>query len=104
MPVEMKIKDLIRLQVIDDFEAQEPPKKIAKRLKKAGIIDRFNYKREIFTLARLANSDCIYLHPQTRRCTVYDKRPDICRNHPQVGPRPGYCAYQKRKSKGKIYV
>lgn len=96
MPVEMKIKDLIRLEVIDEFESLEPAKKIARRLKKEGIIDRFNHKRQIFTLARLANSDCIYLHPRTRACTVYDKRPQICRNHPQVGPRPGYCAYQKR--------
>jgi Fe-S-cluster containining protein len=27
---------------------------------------------------------------------VYERRPDTCRNHPQVGPRPGYCAFRRR--------
>lgn len=96
MPVEMKLDDLIQMEVIDPFEAQEPPKKIAKRLKKEGLIDHFNFKREIYTLARRANSDCIYLDPKTRKCTIYDRRPRICRNHPQIGPRPGFCAYSRK--------
>ncbi|MCK5516299.1 MAG: YkgJ family cysteine cluster protein, partial [Desulfobulbaceae bacterium] len=37
--------------------------------------------------------DCLYLDQKTRRCTIYTKRPDTCRNHPQIGPRPGYCAF-----------
>jgi len=24
---------------------------------------------------------------------VYDKRPNTCRKHPQVGPRPNFCPY-----------
>ncbi len=96
MPVEAKLSDLIRMGVVDAFEAEEQPKKIAKRLKKEGLIEHFNGKREVFTLARRANSDCMYLHPTTRRCTIYNVRPDICREHPQVGPRPGFCAYEKR--------
>ena len=99
MPVEMKLTDLVRMGIVDDFEAQEPPRQIAKRLKKERLIDHFNLKREIYTLARRANGDCIYLDFQTRQCTIYDKRPNICRNHPRVGPRPGYCAYKlKRKN------
>jgi len=50
----------------------------------------------IFTLTRMANGDCLYLDRQTRLCTVYAKRPDTCRNHPRIGPRPGYCAYQQK--------
>jgi len=96
MPAEVRVGDLVRMGVVDEFEAQEPAKNIAKRLIKAGIIDHFNHKSGLFTLARLANDDCIYLDGQTRRCTIYDKRPDTCRNHPQVGPRPGFCAYQRR--------
>ncbi|MCF5394086.1 YkgJ family cysteine cluster protein, partial [Pseudomonas syringae] len=23
--------------------------------------------------------------------------PDTCRNHPKVGPRPGYCAYKPKE-------
>jgi len=96
LPVEVRINDLIRMGLADEFEREEPAKLIARRLEKAGIIEHFNHRHEIFTLSRRSNSDCLYLHPQTRRCTIYDKRPDTCRNHPVIGPRPGYCAYRKR--------
>jgi Fe-S-cluster containining protein len=94
MPVEVKLPDLVRLELVDPFEAEhEEPKVIAKRLLKAGLIEHFNFKNSIFTLARRANGDCANLDAKTRRCTVYDKRPNTCRLHPQVGPRPGYCPY-----------
>ncbi|ABA90344.2 protein of unknown function UPF0153 [Syntrophotalea carbinolica DSM 2380] len=94
LPVEVTIEDLVRMELVDAFEVDEPAKEIAKRLRKQGLIDHFNFKSEIFTLARLANDDCIFLDQKSRRCTIYPKRPNTCRNHPQVGPRPGYCAYQ----------
>ncbi len=94
MPVEVKLADLVRLELVDPFEAEhEAPKQIAKRLQKAGLIAHFNFKNSIFTLARRANGDCANLDAKTRRCTVYDKRPNTCRLHPQVGPKPGYCPY-----------
>jgi len=94
MPVEVKLPDLVRLGLVDDFEAQhEPAKQIAKRLTKAGLIEHFNFKNSIFTLARRASGDCHYLDAVTRRCTVYAQRPNTCRLHPQVGPRPGHCPY-----------
>ena len=94
MPVEVKLPDLVRLGLVDDFEAQhEPAKHIAKRLAKAGWIEHFNFKNSIFTLARRASGDCHYLDAVSRRCTVYEKRPNTCRLHPQVGPRPGHCPY-----------
>jgi len=96
LPVEVRIKDLIRIGVVDEFEAGEPPKNVAKRLMKEGIVERFNQKSGIFTLTRLANNDCLYLDRKSRLCTIYDKRPDTCRNHPQIGPRPGYCAYKPK--------
>jgi Fe-S-cluster containining protein len=96
LPVEVKIKDLIRIGVVDEFEKDEPPKNIAKRLQKDGIIERFNQKSGIFTLTRMSNDDCLYLDRKSRLCTIYDKRPDTCRNHPKVGPRPGYCAYKPK--------
>ncbi|MDY0190400.1 MAG: YkgJ family cysteine cluster protein [Desulfuromonas sp.] len=92
--VEVRIPDLIRMGIISEFDQQEPAKKIAKTLKRQGIISHFNFKNEIFTLARKANYDCIYLDSSTRRCTIYAQRPDTCRNHPTVGPRPGFCPYQ----------
>lgn len=84
------------MRVVDPFEMEEPLKLIARRLTKAGIIEHFNHKSERFTLARRANNDCIYLDSTTRRCTIYEQRSETCRNHPQVGPRPGYCAYSPK--------
>lgn len=97
MPVEVRLPDLVRLQLVDDFEAaHEAPKQIARRLEKAGLIEHFNFKHSIFTLARRACGDCGFLEASSRRCTVYEQRPDTCRKHPQVGPRPGHCPYAAR--------
>lgn len=95
MPLELKLPELVRLGLVDAFEAEhELPSRIAKRLIKAKQIDHFNHKQSIFTLARRASGDCMNLDVQTRRCTVYERRPDICRQHPQTrSPRVGYCAY-----------
>ncbi len=102
MPVEVKLRDLVRLGLVDPFEAEhEPPKQIAKRLTKAGTIDHFNFKHEVFTLARRANGDCRFLDALTRRCTVYEQRPQTCRSHPQIGPRPGHCPYERRLDKAR---
>ena len=99
MPVEVRTPDLVRMECIDPFEAEEQPaKRIAKRLMKEGIVDHFNFKNSIFSLTRKANDDCLFLDSQSRRCTIYDKRPDTCRNHPRIGPRPGYCAYRRRQT------
>ena len=97
MPVEVRLPDLVRLTLVDPFEAEhEAPKQIAKRLSKMGAIEHFSAKHEIFTLPRRADGDCQYLDVKTRRCTVYDKRPNTCRKHPQVGPRPNFCPYGRR--------
>ena len=96
MPVEVRFNDLLRIGLVEEFERGEPRKSIAKRLQKEGIVERYNQKAEIFTLVRMANNDCLYLDRKTRLCTIYDKRPDTCRNHPKVGPRPGYCAFKPK--------
>ncbi|WP_459943772.1 YkgJ family cysteine cluster protein [Desulfocastanea catecholica] len=38
----------------------------------------------------------MFLDGRTRRCTIYATRPETCRNHPRVGPRPGYCAFGRK--------
>ena len=96
MPVELRLSDLMRMELVSEFEADGSVKSIAKRLSKEGIIANFHAKSGIFTLAQRANLDCQFLHPVNRRCTIYDKRPDTCRKHPQVGPRPGFCAYEEK--------
>lgn len=95
LPVEVRTADLIRMGLMDAFEADEP-KSVAKRLMQDGIIARFNHKTSIFTLVQHSSGDCLYLDRQTRRCSIYDKRPDTCRNHPTIGPRPGFCAYEQQ--------
>ncbi len=97
LPVEVDVEDLVRMGLLSEFAAQtEPAKTIAKNLAKQGIVEHFNFKSRIFTLTRLSNSNCLYLDPQSRRCTIYHKRPKTCREHPQVGPKPNYCAYIAR--------
>ncbi|MGA3683842.1 YkgJ family cysteine cluster protein, partial [Pseudomonas graminis] len=89
LPVEVKIKDLLRIGIVDEFEQGDNPKNIAKRLQKDGIVERFNQKSGTFTLQRRSNNDCLYLDRKSRLDTIYDKRPDTGRNHPKIGPRPG---------------
>lgn len=96
LPVEVKVKDLIRMDHMDEFELQDNLKHVARRLIKKGVVEHFHSRTETFTLARMASGDCLYLDARTRRCTVYNQRPDTCRNHPQVGPRSGYCAFRKK--------
>jgi len=101
MPVEIRLPDLVRLGLVDAFEAEhEEPRLIARRLVKSKQVERYNQKDGIFTMARRANGDCQFLHATTRRCTVYEQRPATCRKHPQVGPRPGYCPYGAKRAAG----
>ncbi|GAB4089150.1 YkgJ family cysteine cluster protein [Hydrogenophaga soli] len=95
MPLEVRVSDLVRLGLVDEFEAEnEDPARIAKRLQKARVVERYNTKAEVFTMMRRADGDCTWLDAKTRRCTVYEQRPDTCRLHPQKkSPRVGYCAF-----------
>lgn len=97
LPVEVKAPDLIRMKLIDDFELQENLKFIARKLIKRHVVDHFHSKSDTFTLSRMANGDCMFLDSLTRRCTIYEQRPDTCRNHPLIGPRPGYCPFRKKR-------
>lgn len=97
LPVEVRLSDLVRMELITEFEAQPgSEKQIAKMLSKQGIVERLNPKTGIFTLKRMANDDCMYLDTRSRRCTIYEKRPQTCREHPQIGPKPNHCAYIPR--------
>lgn len=95
MPLEVQLSDLVRLGLVDAFEVDNVEHKlIARRLLKTRLIDHYNPRHDIFTMARRASGDCNFLDATTRRCTVYDQRPETCRLHPQKkSPRPGFCAY-----------
>lgn len=94
LPVEVQASDLIRMELMDEFELADDLKHVARRLIKAHLVERYHSKTKTFTLARMANGDCLFLDSRLRRCTIYQTRPDTCRNHPRIGPRSGYCAFR----------
>jgi Fe-S-cluster containining protein len=43
---------------------------------------------------RIFDSVCVFLDQETRRCTVYEARPGVCREYPD-SPRCGYYEFLK---------
>ncbi len=97
LPVEVSVMDLLRLELITEDEAAASLKKVAHRLSRAGKIQSFRAKSQLFILAQRNGRDCIFLN-KDRQCTVYDKRPEVCRSFPKIGPRPGFCPHQKKSA------
>jgi Fe-S-cluster containining protein len=93
MPVEVLPSDLIRMGLCLEFDFELGEKHILRSKKK--FIKSYSKKTGKYTLHQLANKDCLFLDAN-RRCTIYLLRPDTCRHFPQVGARPGYCAYEKK--------
>ncbi len=102
LPVEASAADLIRLGLITEDEACESLKKVARRLEKEGYIQAFVPRTQIFVLEQRNGRDCIFLGKKDRLCTVYEKRPEVCRQFPKIGPRPGYCPGQKTSAMKEI--
>lgn len=97
MPVEIRLQDLIRLGLTDEDEASGSIRKLAKRLMKDGVIKSYREGTEFFMLTQKTNDDCYFLDSKTRLCTVYEKRPETCRDFPSiVGPRIGFCPVQRK--------
>jgi Fe-S-cluster containining protein len=97
MPVEVRSSDLLRLEIISVDEIDQSIKKAAKKLKKSGFISSYREGTDLFMLTQRPNGDCYFLHEKTRLCTVYDKRPDTCREFPSVlGTRVGFCPSEKK--------
>lgn len=91
LPVEANAADLVRLGILGEDEAAGSLKKAARRLTTAGLVHQFRASTGIFTLAQTPGGDCIYLGAD-RQCTVYDRRPGVCRRFPETaGPRVGHC-------------
>jgi len=90
LPVEVSASDLIRLGLIVEEEAAVSLKEVAKKLMKKKVVQAFNAKAQLFILEQRNGRDCLYLG-KDRLCTVYEKRPEVCRAFPKIGPRPGFC-------------
>ena len=100
MPLEVRIEDLIRLELVTPDEVGESTKKdiqkIAKRLQKEKIIRHYRESTGLFLMESLPNGDCRYLNAD-RSCQMYEKRPNVCRQFPErMGLRIGFCPYLKR--------
>ena len=87
----------MRLELITEDEAAASLKKAAKRLMKEGIVRSFLSRTGVFIMEQRAGRDCIFLGEKDRLCTVYEKRPEVCRQFPKIGPRPGFCPERKKK-------
>jgi uncharacterized protein len=96
LPVEVSAADLIRLELITEEEAAVSLKQVAKKLTKLKLIQAFNAKSGIFVLDQRYGEDCVFLGRKDRLCTVYEKRPEVCRQFPKIGPRPGYCPGRRK--------
>jgi Fe-S-cluster containining protein len=97
MPVEVKLSDLVRLGLATPDEAQGSIKKLARRLIQSGVLASYRAGTDLFMLSQKANSDCFFLDSNSRLCTVYEKRPEVCRSFPKIGPRPDFCPYSLRE-------
>jgi Fe-S-cluster containining protein len=91
LPVEASPEDMVRLGFLSEDEARGSMKKVTRALGKQGVVRHYREKSRLFTLAQRPNGDCVFLGAETRKCTVYETRPDVCRRFPDVGPRPGFC-------------
>ena len=92
MPLEVSVSDLVRLGFVREEEAISDLKTLAMRLRKEKIIKDFYPRKMVFVIAQKKNKDCIFLN-EKRQCTVYTKRPEICRQFPKIGTKPGFCPY-----------
>lgn len=99
MPVEVKFSDLERLGLAQPDEAHGSMKKVFNRLKKSGHVTSYRSGTGFFMLTQKNQGDCFFLDPKTRLCQVYDLRPDVCRQFPSIGPRPGYCPSVRIKAR-----
>ena len=91
MPVDATVPDLVRMGVLSEDEAQWSARNIARKLIQDRVIVSYRASKMIFTIAQKSNRECVFLGDKTKLCTIYERRPDVCRRFPQVGPRPGYC-------------
>ena len=101
LPVETSAADLMRLGILSEDEASTSLKKAFRRLHKEGLVRSYHPPTGLFILEQRHGRDCVFLHPKTRLCTVYEKRPEVCRQFPKIGPRPGYCPEQRNSGRSR---
>ena len=94
LPLEVRALDLVRLGLATEDEAAAPGR-LGRRLRREGVVRSFRAATGLYLLEQKPNGECRFLGAD-RRCTVYEIRPDTCRDFPsKVGPRVGFCPYRK---------
>lgn len=99
MPVELTLEESFQLLEMDDFVKELSEKEQLKLVLANEAIKRYTPSTKKLTLAVHPDGRCWFLDAKSKQCTRYDLRPSTCRQHPQVGPRPGFCAYLKKEKK-----
>ncbi|MEI8348029.1 MAG: YkgJ family cysteine cluster protein [Pseudomonadota bacterium] len=92
LPVEVHIEELVSMGLAHSQEVEHELRQLIKRLKKEGAIRLYDQKGHMCTLSQRPDDSCLFLE-ENRRCQIYAKRPQTCRNFPVVGPRPHYCPW-----------
>ena len=90
MPVVVNPEDLFHMGYLNAQEVNGPLKRIAGRLIKLGVVKTYREKSRSFVLRQRKNHDCIFLD-RNRMCTIYDRRPAVCREFPMNSKRAGFC-------------
>lgn len=90
MPVVVTTEDLFHMGYLKASEVEGPLVRISQRLKREGLIKSYRSRSRTFVLRQVNGHDCLFLD-KDRRCTIYEKRPHICRRFPLNSIRPGYC-------------
>jgi len=88
--VEVTLNDLIQLELLTTEQSELPFRKVARLLEEQGVIEAAIENSRSFILRQTESGVCRYLGAD-RRCSVYEKRPEVCRGFPAIGPRPGFC-------------
>lgn len=96
LPVEVHLSELESMGLAYENEIELDLKNLLKRLKKEGIYRLYDQKTGTLTLSQQRDDSCLYLD-KNRRCSIYERRPQTCRNFPKIGPRSNFCPYNKNK-------
>ncbi len=95
LPVTVDPEDLFHMGYVEAHEVNGPLKNVASRLLEAGIIQAHQPRSRTFTLHQKNGRDCVFLD-KDRLCTIYDKRPSVCRRFPYNSERPGFCPSRRK--------
>ncbi|MCO5143802.1 MAG: YkgJ family cysteine cluster protein [Oligoflexia bacterium] len=91
MPVEVTRDDLNELGLAPEA-SEYSDKKLAKILQQRKIIKNYRASTGLFLIQERSDGSCYFL--VNERCSVYEKRPQVCRKFPtEMGNRLGYCPY-----------